>query len=173
MSNFKTKLKNITTFIFDYDGVLTDGVVYLQADGEALRTAYVRDGYAMYHAIKMGFNVIIISGGYSKSMEHRMEKLKATDYYLRVHNKIEVYEEVMKKYNLKKEEVIYMGDDIPDYQVMKKVGLPTCPSDAANEIQDVSEYISSFKGGKGAVRDIIEQTMKVQGKWMVEESFQW
>ncbi len=173
MSNFKTKLKDITTFIFDYDGVLTDGKVYLQVDGEALRSAFVKDGYAMYLAIKLGYKLLVISGGKSASVENRMNALKATDFFLGVHNKLEVYHQVLEKYGLKPENVLYMGDDIPDYQVMKEVGVACCPADAAQEIQAISDYISTYEGGKGAVRDIIEQVLKIQGNWMTDAAFQW
>lgn len=173
MSNFKTKLKDVNTFIFDYDGVLTDGTVYLQADGEALRAAFVKDGYAMYLAVRLGFKLIVISGGRSVTMENRLKALKATDFYLGVHNKIKVYHQVLEKYNLKHENVLYMGDDIPDYQVMKEVGVATCPADAVQEIQAVSEYISTYNGGRGAVRDVIEQVLKIHGKWMTDEAFRW
>ncbi len=173
MSNYKSQLSNINTFIFDYDGVLTNGTVILQADGEALRTANVKDGYSLQLAVKLGFNVAIISGGFSASMRKRFEALKIEDFFLGVSNKVEVFNNYIKEKNIKPESVLYMGDDIPDFMVMQKVGLPCCPADAVPEIKAISKYISSYVGGRGCVRDVIEQTLKVQNKWMTDEGFKW
>ena len=173
MKNYKSLLKNITTFIFDYDGVLTDGTVILQADGEALRTANVKDGYALQLAVKMGYNVAIISGGNSASMNKRFEALKITDFYLGVENKLEVLQNYLKEKGIDPENVLYMGDDIPDYKSMKEAGIACCPADAIPEIKSISQYISDKGGGKGCVRDVIEQTLKMQGKWMTEDGFRW
>ena len=133
MSNYKEKLLKVNTFIFDYDGVLTDGTVIISSDGDALRTAFVKDGYALQLAIKKNYRIAIISGGYSKSMKHRLETLKIKDVFLGVDKKIDVYNQLIETYNLEKENVLYMGDDIPDYEIMLKVGVPTCPSDAVEE----------------------------------------
>lgn len=173
MSNYKTLLKEINTFIFDYDGVLTDGTVILQADGEALRTANVKDGYALQLAVKKGYNVAIISGGNSASMNKRFEALKIKDFFLGVENKVEVLKNFMNGKGIKPENILYMGDDIPDYKAMKEVGVPCCPADASPEIKSISIYISDKCGGKGCVRDVIEQTMKIQEKWMNEDGFKW
>ncbi len=173
MTNYKEKLKKVTTFIFDYDGVMTDGTLVLQHEGEPLRTANVKDGFVLQLAIKLGYNIIIISGGYSKSVENRFGSLNIADVYLSVKDKLSVFNEHMMKNNIKPEQVVYMGDDIPDYQVMKLVGIPVCPADASQEIKDISVYISDRNGGQGCVRDIIEQVLKVQGKWMTKESFHW
>jgi 3-deoxy-D-manno-octulosonate 8-phosphate phosphatase (KDO 8-P phosphatase) len=173
MSNYKSLLKNITTFIFDYDGVLTDGTVILQADGEALRTANVKDGYALQLAVKKGFNVAIISGGSSPSIARRFQILKVKDIYLGVESKLEKFHQYLEQKNIKAESVLYMGDDIPDYKPMKESGVPCCPADAAPEIKAISKYISAYGGGKGCVRDVIEQTLKVQEKWMTEDGFIW
>jgi len=173
MSNYKILLKKINTFIFDYDGVLTDGTVILQADGEALRTANVKDGYALQLAVKRGYNVAIISGGNSASMNKRFEALKIKDFFLGVENKVEVLNNFMKEKGLKPENILYMGDDIPDYKAMKEVGIPCCPADASPEIKSISKYISDKPGGKGCVRDVIEQTMKIQDKWISEDGFRW
>lgn len=173
MNNYKSELKKITTFIFDYDGVLTDGTVILQPDGDALRTAHVKDGYALQLAVKKGFNVAIISGGKSLSMNKRFEKLKINDFFLGVADKLSVLEEYAEKRGISTEEVLYMGDDLPDYKVMQVVGLPCCPADASPEIKAISKYISNRPGGRGCVRDVIEQTLKVQGKWMTDEGFSW
>lgn len=166
MKNYKELLKRVTTFIFDYDGVMTQGDVFVLPDGEALRATNVKDGFALQLAVRMGYNVAVISGGYAKSMEQRMKALGVKDVFLHIPNKIIKLDEYMKERGLKGEEVVYMGDDIPDYPVMQKVGVPVCPADAAEEIKQISVYVSHQKGGKGAVRDIIEQVMKAQDKWM-------
>ena len=173
MSNYKSDLNNISTFVFDYDGVLTDGTVVLQTDGEALRTAHVKDGYALQLANKLGYRVVIISGGRSLSMNRRFESLKIKDFYLGVNNKLAVLKKYLENNSIESKEVLYMGDDIPDYQAMKIVGVPCCPADASPEIKSISKYISHLAGGKGCVRDVIEQTLKIQGKWMTEEGFSW
>lgn len=173
MRNYKTLLKHINTFILDYDGVLTNGTVILQADGEALRTANVKDGYALQLAVKMGYNVAIISGGNSASMNKRFEALKIKDFYLGVENKLMVFQNYLKEKGIEANDVLYMGDDIPDYKTMKKVGIACCPADASPEIKSISHYISDKPGGKGCVRDVIEQTLKIQGKWMTEDGFKW
>jgi 3-deoxy-D-manno-octulosonate 8-phosphate phosphatase (KDO 8-P phosphatase) len=173
MSNYKSRLKEINTFIFDYDGVLTDGTVILQEDGEALRTANVKDGYALQLSVKLGFNVAIISGGYSPSMRKRFEALKIRDFFLGVPNKLEVLKQYLVNMDLRAEQVLYMGDDIPDYQAMKAVGIACCPADAVPEIKSIAHYISIRNGGRGCVRDVIEQTLKVQGRWMTDDGFKW
>mgnify|MGYP002640031177 CR=1 FL=1 len=173
MSNYKALLSNVNTFIFDYDGVMTDGKLMLQHDGQPLRTANVKDGYILQLAIKLGYRVVIISGGISKSVENRFESLKVKDVFLGVSNKLTVFEKYIKDNNLNPENIVYMGDDIPDYKVMKLVGVPVCPSDAVEEIKGISIYISDKKGGHGCVRDILEQVLKVQGKWMTEDGFLW
>jgi len=173
MSNYKALLKNVTTFIFDYDGVMTNGTLILLHEGHPLRSANVKDGYVLQLAVKLGYKIAIISGGFSKSMENRFEALNIKDVHLGVKNKIETFEKFIEKYHLDPEQVVYMGDDIPDFKVMQRVGVPVCPADAAEEIKTISLYISDKKGGEGCVRDIIEQVLKVQGKWMTEESFLW
>lgn len=171
--NYKAELHKINTFVLDYDGVLTDGLVILTADGEALRTANVKDGYAMQLARKKGYRLIIISGGYSKSTFLRLQKLGIEEIHLGVEHKLETYHQMVKKYGLKPENVVYMGDDIPDMKPMSEVGLACCPADAAEEIKAISGYISPVKGGHGCVRDIIEQVMKVQKKWLDGDAHQW
>ncbi|MBC8320150.1 MAG: HAD hydrolase family protein [Bacteroidetes bacterium] len=173
MTNYKEKLKKITTFMFDYDGVMTDGALILQHEGHPLRSANVKDGYVLQLAIKLGYNVVIISGGFSQSVENRFGALNITDVFLGVKDKVEIFNEYIKNKKIDPEEIIFMGDDIPDLRVMKLVGVPVCPSDACEEIKEISIYISDKSGGKGCVRDIIEQVLKVQGKWMTEESFRW
>lgn len=173
MANYKEKLKKITTFMFDYDGVMTDGALILQHEGNPLRSANVKDGYVLQLAIKLGYNIVIISGGFSQSVENRFGALNITDVFLGVKDKVIVFNEYIKEHNIELDQIVYMGDDIPDYKVMKMVGVPVCPADASEEIKDISIYISDKNGGKGCVRDIIEQVLKVQGNWMTDESFQW
>lgn len=162
------KLKTITTLIFDVDGVLTTGDVIATESGELLRTFNIKDGYALQLAVKRGFNVCIISGGKGLAMEKRFAGLGIPDIFLGVGDKVAVFESYLVKYNVDPAQVLYMGDDIPDLKVMKLVGIPTCPADASNDIKAVSTYISSFNGGKTAVRDVIEKVLKLQGKWFDE-----
>ena len=166
MKNYKEKLKDITTFIFDYDGVMTTGDVLVDGNGIPLRSSDVKDGYALQLAVRLGYNVAVITGGYSVSIEKRMAMLGVKDVFVRSANKVEVLERYMKTNDLKPEQIVYMGDDLPDYPVMKIIGLPVCPADASPEIKDISLYISNRNGGRGAVRDIIEQVLKAQDKWM-------
>lgn len=173
MNNYKSELKNITTFIFDYDGVLSDGTVILQPDGDALRTANVKDGYALQLAVRLGYNVAIISGGMSSSMKRRLDTLKIKDYFIGVSDKLLVYKEYIKEKGVDSSQVLYMGDDLPDYRAMQEAGIPCCPADAAPEIRSISKYVSALTGGKGCARDVIEQTLKIQGKWMTEDGYSW
>ena len=163
--SYKEILPQINTLIFDVDGVLTNGVVTILPDGEMIRHMNVKDGYALKTAIDKGLRICIISGGTNEGVRIRLQNLGITDIYLGAHNKTEQYFELVDMYNLNPENVLYMGDDLPDYPVMKLVGLPTCPNDAAPEIQQIAKYISNKKGGKGCVRDVIEQILRVQGKW--------
>lgn len=164
--SYKEIMNDITTFIFDVDGVLTDSSVFVTDEGAILRTMNIRDGYAMKAAVESGYNVCIISGGSNEGVRIRLRNLGITDVYLGTPNKVETFDEYTDVYNINPEHVLYMGDDIPDYHVMKLVGLPACPQDASPEIKLISKYISHINGGKGAARDVIEQVMKVQGKWM-------
>lgn len=173
MSNYKEKLQAINTFIFDYDGVLTDGKVLVINENEQLRSSNVKDGYALQYAVKKGYRICIISGGNSSSMSQRMESLGITDVFLGIQNKLETYNNYLSDNNLDKSQIVYMGDDIPDYEVMLNVGVATCPSDAANEIKSIADYISDSKGGEGCVRDIIEQVLRLHNKWFHKEAFHW
>ncbi|MEZ7499434.1 HAD-IIIA family hydrolase [Flavobacterium sp. Arc3] len=164
--NYKELMNDITTFIFDVDGVLTDSSVFVTTEGEILRTMNIRDGYAMKAAVESGYNVCVISGGSNEGVRVRLRNLGVTDIHLGTPDKVETFKEYTELYNINPEQVLYMGDDIPDYHVMKLVGLPTCPQDATPEIKTICTYISHINGGKGAARDVIEQVMKVQGKWM-------
>jgi 3-deoxy-D-manno-octulosonate 8-phosphate phosphatase (KDO 8-P phosphatase) len=173
MANYKALLSTITTFIFDYDGVLTDGSVITTNEGEVYRISNVKDGYALQLARKKGYRIAVISGARSEAMIHRMKALQITDVFLGVERKIHTYREYLQAHQLRPEQVIYMGDDIPDLEVMKEAGVSACPADAAEEIRGIATYISHFNGGKGCVRDIIEQVMKVQGKWMTDDGLHW
>ncbi|GAB1858017.1 HAD-IIIA family hydrolase [Flavobacteriaceae bacterium MHTCC 0001] len=163
--SYKAYLNDITTFIFDVDGVLTNGSIQITNSGEMLRTMDIKDGYALKTALQMGYNVCIISGGRNEGVRLRLEGLGIEDVYLGAHNKIEQLDDYFSKKQIVSKHVLYMGDDIPDYPVMKRIGLPCCPQDAVPEIKAISKYISHKTGGKGAVRDVIEQVLKVQGKW--------
>lgn len=163
--SYKELMNDITTFIFDVDGVLTDGTVHVSQTGEMLREMNIRDGFAMKAAVESNYHVCIISGGSNEGVRIRLRNLGIKDIYLGSPDKVETFKEYCSIYNIKPEQVLYMGDDIPDYHVMKLVGLPTCPQDASPEIKEISNYISHKNGGKGAVRDVIEQVMKVQDKW--------
>ena len=163
--SYKELMNTIDTFIFDVDGVLTDGTVHVSPTGEMLREMHIRDGFAMKAALESGYNVCIISGGSNEGVRIRLRNLGITDIHLATPDKVATFKEYIELYQIKSENVLYMGDDIPDFHVMKLVGLATCPQDAAPEIKAISTYISHINGGKGAVRDVIEQVMKVQGKW--------
>ena len=167
MTTFKEGLKNITTFIFDVDGVLSDGTVILLPDGDQARNMNIKDGYALQLAAKQGFNVCIISGGNSETVKKRLNGLGINDVYLKVADKIDKYEDYLYSNHLSHEEILYMGDDMPDYEVMRKVGVACCPNDAVEEIKSISHYVSPTNGGYGCVRDVIEQVLKTQGKWPV------
>ena len=165
---FLQKLKEITTFIFDVDGVLTNGDIIASDSGEFLRTFNIKDGYALQLAVKRGYLVCVISGGKGLAMQRRFEGLGIQEIFLGVSDKVEVYNTLLTKYNISGQEILYMGDDIPDFKIMQLVGLPTCPADAVAEIKSISDYISPHTGGKTAVRDIIEKVMRVQHKWFDE-----
>lgn len=165
--SYKEILNDITTFIFDIDGVLTDSSVHISPTGEMLRIMNIRDGFAMKAAIESGYNVCIISGGSNEGVRIRLENLGIKEIHLGSSNKVTIFKEYTATYAINPQHILYMGDDIPDYHVMQLVGMPTCPQDAVAEIKAISKYISHKKGGRGAVREIIEQVMKVQGKWNV------
>jgi 3-deoxy-D-manno-octulosonate 8-phosphate phosphatase (KDO 8-P phosphatase) len=163
--SYKEFLAQITTFIFDVDGVLTDGSIQISTDGELLRTMNIKDGYAMKYAREQGYIICVISGGKNEGVRHRLRGLGITDIYLGCPDKVEQMDEFFDIYDISPNEVLYMGDDLPDLYAMKKVGLACCPQDAVAEIKEISRYVSHKKGGKGCVRDVIEQVLKVQGKW--------
>lgn len=173
MENFKTKLPKVKAFVFDVDGVLTDGSVTLMPDGEQVRTMNIKDGYALQLAVKRGYKIAIISGGKSEMVRKRLNGLGVVDVYLGIQTKIDTLKEYMEFHQLNVNEVLYMGDDMPDYEVMKYIDIPTCPADSATEIKNISIYVSPKNGGKGCVRDVIEQVLRVQNKWLDKEGFVW
>lgn len=168
-NNIKQLFTRITTFIFDVDGVLTDGSITLMPGGEMVRTMNIKDAYALQKAVKEGYRVAVITGGNSQVVKEKLEVLGIRDVFLRSHNKAEVLENYMLEHELRNEEIAFMGDDLPDYEVLQKVGLPCCPADAAHEIKNICAYISIYKGGKGCARDLVEQVMRVHDKWMTED----
>lgn len=163
--HFKEIMNDITTFIFDVDGVLTDGKVHVTNEGDMLRIMSIKDGYAIKAALENDYNVCIISGGSNEGVRIRLSNLGVQDIHLGVSNKVDVLEKYLSKNNIATEHVLYMGDDIPDYHVMQKVALPTAPQDASPEIKRIAKYVSHKNGGEGAVREVIEQVMKTQKKW--------
>lgn len=165
MGNFKELLPKINSFIFDIDGVLSDGSIIVTENGDQLRTMNTRDGIAIMMALKKGYNIAIISGGSSQSVMHRFKYLGVNDVFLGVDNKIEVMHNYFKDKNISSENVLYMGDDVPDYHPMQECGVATCPKNAAIEIKAIADYISDKDGGDGCVRDIIEQVMRCNGDW--------
>ena len=162
--------KPIKTFIFDVDGVLAIDTMIVMPDGELIRSMNSKDGYAMQLAIKKGYRLIIISGGNSEPVKQRLVKLGVSAVFLGVHNKEKLLQEYAEQQNLSLAEMLYMGDDIPDYSAMKLVALPCCPADAVPEIKQISKYISPFTGGYGCGRDVIEKVLKLNGDWDVDTS---
>lgn len=164
--SYKEYLSQITTFVFDVDGVLTNGSIAVTSSGEMLRTMNIKDGFALKTAVDRGYNVCIISGGSNEGVRIRLQGLGVTDIYLGTHHKTETLTDYLNTKKIKPKNVLFMGDDIPDLLVMQGVGLPCCPQDAVPEIKEISNYVSHKKGGMGCVRDIVEQVLKVQGKWI-------
>lgn len=167
--SYKEYLKNITVFIFDVDGVLTDGTIQVNTQGEMFRTMNIKDGYGLKTAVEQGYDVCVISGGTNEGVRVRLQNLGIEHIFLGAQQKTKILEDFLKTKNLQPENVLYMGDDLPDFEIMQEVGLPTCPQDAVPEIKAISKYVSHKKGGKGCVRDVIEQVLKVQGKWAITE----
>ena len=167
-------LKKIKAIVFDLDGVLSSSTIALDLEGTPLRTVNIKDGYAIQLAMKMGLRIAIISGCKIEAVRTRYEGLGMKDIYLGAAVKIDVYETFKAKYGLKDEEVMFMGDDVPDLEVMQKVGCPVCPEDACVEVRAASLYVSHYKGGSGCGHDVIEQTLRAQGKWMSDKhAFGW
>lgn len=167
--NVKELMHNISTFIFDFDGVLTDGIFILaDADG-VLNRMHVKDCLAIRHALQCGYRLAVITGGTSPFIKEALNKLGIEDVFLRAHDKLDVYKQYIWERDLKDSEIGYMGDNLPDYHVLKRVALKACPKNAAREIKGICNYISTYKGGTGAVYDLIEQVLNVQGKWKNED----
>jgi 3-deoxy-D-manno-octulosonate 8-phosphate phosphatase (KDO 8-P phosphatase) len=163
--NVLEHFREITTLVFDVDGVLTDGTLLVLPDGVMARRMNIKDGYALQLAVKKGYHVIVISGGNSPEVENRLNKLGITQVFMQTADKLQVLENILLQKQISPQQVLFMGDDIPDLAVMKHVGLPVCPADAAQEIKEIARYISPLKGGEGCARDVIEKTMKLRGNW--------
>ncbi|WP_394972295.1 KdsC family phosphatase [uncultured Croceitalea sp.] len=163
--NYKEYLNQITTFIFDVDGVFTDGTLLITSKGEMLRKMNVKDGYALKTALQKGYNVCIISGGTNEGVRNRFKALGVTNIYLGAHHKQEPLDEYLDIHSINPENALYMGDDVPDIPPMKMVQLATCPQNAVAEVKSICDYVSHKNGGEGCVRDIIEQVLKVRGDW--------
>ena len=159
------QFKEIETFVFDVDGVLTDSQVLVTEEGHLLRSMSIRDGYALKTAVRQGYNVAMITGGRSEGVRLRLEGLGIKDIYTGVSDKLAVYEAYLKKYDLDERKILYMGDDLPDLPVMRRVWVPTCPADAQPELFEVATYISPMKGGEGCARDVIEKVLRLNGEW--------
>ena len=168
MKNYKLLLPQIKTFIFDVDGVLTDGKILINSDGQLLRSFDTKDGYAIKCALVKGFKVAIITGGRNEAVRERFEELGIFDIYLGAHHKLEAYKDLLDNYELNPEEILYIGDDVPDIPVMEKVGLGCCPADEVSDVKAIANYVSHKKGGEGCVRELIEQVLRVQGKWSLD-----
>lgn len=168
--SYKEKLNHIKTIILDVDGVLTDGSLVLLPTGEMVRTMNTRDGYAMKLAIEKGIKIAVISGGHDEAVVQRLKYLGLTDIYTKAIDKTEAFNDLLFGYGLQENEIAYMGDDYPDIEVMKLVGLATCPNDACMDVRRVAEYISPENGGRGCVRDLIEQVLKAQNLWYENDS---
>lgn len=173
MSNYKERLHNIKAFVFDVDGVLSSSLMNMTEDGTPIRTANVKDGYALQYAMKSGYIVAVITGADTTMVRNRCKIFEIENLYCKSANKLTDYEHFKQKHNLTDSEIVYMGDDLPDIPVLRQAGVSCCPADAAHEVKEVVDYISHINGGCGCVRDIIEQTMRAQDKWMTGEVFVW
>jgi len=167
-------LQRIRAIIFDVDGVLSSETITLAADGEPLRTVNIKDGYAIQLAVKMGLRIVILTGATTEAVRLRYQRLGVDDIYMGCAVKIRTYEEFLKQYQLTDDEVMYMGDDVPDLEILRRVGCPVCPADACPDVKDTCIYISPRRGGYGCGRDVIEQTLRAQGHWLSsEKAFGW
>lgn len=173
MINYKEKLAPVKAFVFDFDGVMTNGDVWTYGNGEAVRCGNIKDGFAVQYAVKKGYLVAVISGATSKSIDNRMHSLGVEQVYTGCGDKIKTYEKFLSDNGLTDEQVLYMGDDLPDYPLLRRAGVSTCPADAAVEVKAVADYISLMPGGKGCVRDVIEQVMRLHGTWFHEDAVVW
>ena len=171
--NYKEKFEHITTVVLDVDGVLTNGEILLIPGMHPVRKMNSKDGYALQLAVRNGIRIAIITGGGSEEVKNRLGSLGIKDIYMRASRKTEAYEDLKMCYDLKDEEILYMGDDLPDMDVMRLVGLSCAPQDAAPEIKAVADYVSPIKGGEGCVRDVLEQLLKIHNKWARQEDRTW
>ena len=167
MLNFKQRLTKITTIMFDIDGVMTDGKVLVLESGEMVRNINSKDGYGINQAVVKGYRVAVISGGNNVAIKNALSRNGVTDVFIREHDKMARYEAYREMHNLKDENILFMGDDLPDYEIMKRAGVAACPNDAVADIKAISQYVSPYKGGEGCVRDVIEQVLKSQQKWEI------
>ncbi len=167
MLNFKQKLNKITTLMFDVDGVMTDGKVLVMESGEMVRNMNSKDGYAVHLAVQKAYRVVIISGGNNTAVKKALERTGVKDVFINQHDKLACYLEYLKLNNLTDEEVLFMGDDLPDHEIMSRVGVAVCPADAVQDIKAICSYVSGKNGGEGCVRDVIEQVLRVQSKWEI------
>ncbi len=164
--NLLQQFQQVKAFVFDMDGVLTDGSLLILANNEFVRTMDIKDGYALQHAVKKGYHVVVISGSVSKPCAERFEYLGIRNVFMKVKDKEDILAQFVLANNLKWEEILFMGDDLPDLDVMKQVGLPCCPADAVSEIKAVSKFISTKNGGKGCVREVIEKVLRLNDHWV-------
>ncbi len=165
MKNFKERLENIVAFAFDVDGVLSTTFVPMYPNGEPMRTANIKDGYALQLAVKLGYKVAIITGGRTEAVRVRYGNLGITDIYMGQADKVGAYEEWKAKYGLDDAQILYMGDDMPDIPLLRRAGVACCPSDGAYDVKQNCDYISPYAGGKCCARDVIEQVLRAQNKW--------
>jgi len=172
MHNVLDYFKQITTFVFDVDGVMTDGSLIILPNGVMARNMNTKDGFALQLAIKKGYHIVVISGGSSTEVEYRLGTLGITDVYMKAVDKFSILEEYLANKNISSSNVLFMGDDVPDIEAMKSVHLATCPSDATQDVLAIADYVSPFSGGRGCVRDVIEKVMKLQGNWSNETNTQ-
>ena len=173
MRNYKEKLHPIRALVFDFDGVMTDGSVWVTASGETIRAGNIKDGFAVQYAVRKGYTVAVISGATSASIDNRMRSLGVEQCYTGCADKMAAYERFLATNHLDDSQVLYMGDDLPDYPVMLRAGVGTCPADAAVEIKEAADYVSHCPGGRGAVRDVIEQVMRLHGCWFHDDAVLW
>ncbi len=157
--------KSITTFIFDIDGVLTDGLLYVLDSGEQVRCMNIKDGYALQLAVKAGYRIAAFSGSESPAVTERLAKLGITDVFMKVGDKFHAIDLYLQQHKVSWQQALFMGDDIPDMEVMRKAGIGCAPSDAVHEILEIARYISPYNGGRGCVRDVIEKVLRLNGEW--------
>ena len=171
--NYKEKFEYINSFIFDVDGVLTNGGLHIFPDGNFVRKMNAKDGFALKLALKKGYNIAIITGGREKNIKERLEKLGITNVFLNAHDKLPILNKYLSDNKIDPNTSLYMGDDIPDLKPMKNIGLACCPNDAVYEIKEISHYISNINGGSGCARDVIEQVLKANNDWDYEDGMQY